>query len=61
MPLRDQDALSAATAELLADPERREALGQAGRSRVEALFTEERFYGQLEELYQRLVTRYRPS
>ena len=61
VPLHDRDALTGAVAELLNDPERRLALGRAGRARVEAKFTDEHFYGQLEDLYGRLIAQHRGS
>lgn len=39
VPVRDAAALTAAIAELLASPERRAAMGAAGRARVEAQFS----------------------
>jgi len=38
VPPRDEVALGDALAELLADPRRRSAMGQAGRARVDAVF-----------------------
>jgi len=57
--LYDRDALTAVTAGLLADGERRRAMGRAGRQRVEERFTEEHMYRQLESLYDGLVARHR--
>lgn len=39
IPPKDDQALAAAVAELLADPQRRRAMGQAGRARVLELFS----------------------
>ncbi len=52
---RDVAALSEATAALVRDPERRRLMGQAGRRRVLAEFSEARMYDRLESLYERLA------
>jgi len=59
VPLQDRDALTGAVADLLGNPERRRTLGRAGRARVEAQFTEEHMYGQIEDLYAQLVVKSR--
>ncbi len=51
VPPRDPEALAAALAELLADPERRRAMGSAGRKRVEAEFTLDRMVGEVLRVY----------
>ncbi len=55
VPPRDPDALAAAILELLAQPERARALGQAGRARVLAEFTAERMVEKTLAEYGRLV------
>jgi glycosyltransferase involved in cell wall biosynthesis len=46
----DVDGMAAAMLSLLNDPERAEAMGRAGRARVEALFTRERTATRLREI-----------
>ena len=47
----DTDGLAAAIGRLLADPQLRERMGNAGRERVKRLFTWERSVARLQELY----------
>lgn len=51
VPVGDPESLAAAAAGLLADPERRRALGRAGRRRVESRFTLTAMAGAVAELY----------
>lgn len=51
VPPRNPDALARAVTELLADPARREAMGEAGRRRVETEFSIRRMIDQTVELY----------
>jgi glycosyltransferase involved in cell wall biosynthesis len=53
----DPAELAAALESLLADPERAERLGQAGRRRVHAHFLDDRQLRQRAELYARLADR----
>jgi len=46
VPPRDPEALAQALASLLRDPERRAAMGEAGRRRFEARFSDERMVGE---------------
>jgi glycosyltransferase involved in cell wall biosynthesis len=50
-----EDHFAAAIAELLADPERAEAMGAAGRERVTATFSLDRLVDDLDGLYRRLL------
>lgn len=52
---QDADDLARAILELLADPRRREALGQAGRRKVEERYTWEKVTARLRELYEAVV------
>ena len=53
-----EDHFAAAVADLLADPERAEAMGAAGRARVTDTFSLDRLVDDLDELYRRhLATR----
>lgn len=54
-PFGDVDALAGALAELLDNPERRTALGAAGREKVYAEHTWDKKYPQVEALYTRLA------
>jgi len=54
----DVEGLTAAVADLLGDRGKRRDLGQAGRERAQALFSEEKMCGELEDLYRRLMARY---
>jgi glycosyltransferase involved in cell wall biosynthesis len=55
VPPRDATALAAALRELLRDPERRAALGAAGRARVESAFSRERMVERVLEVYDALA------
>jgi glycosyltransferase involved in cell wall biosynthesis len=55
VPFGDAAALASAVKSLLADPNRRRAMGQLGRAKVEAHFTWERIYEGLREIYEGLV------
>jgi len=57
VPPRDPGALAAALAELLADPERRRAMGAAGRKRVEAEFTLDRLVKDVLRVYGEVLGR----
>ena len=54
-PARDASRLSDAMAELLADPGRRKAMGDAGRRRAAERFPMERMVGEMESLYESLA------
>lgn len=51
---RDSEGLAGALIELLSDPARREAMGRAGRARVEAKFTVEEMIRRYENVFERL-------
>jgi glycosyltransferase involved in cell wall biosynthesis len=55
VPPRDPEALAAAIGALLADPERRRRLGEAGYRRVAEKFTLERMTGRVLELYDEVL------
>jgi glycosyltransferase involved in cell wall biosynthesis len=55
VPPRDPEALAGAIIALLQDRERAEAMGQAGRARVERYFGVERMVQQTEALYEELI------
>jgi glycosyltransferase involved in cell wall biosynthesis len=55
VPPRDQEALAKAIIAMLQDKERAEAMGQAGRERVERYFSVERMVQQTEALYEELI------
>jgi glycogen(starch) synthase len=55
VPFGDAAALSSAVESLLADPDRRRAMGKRGRSKVEAHFTWDRIYEGLRGIYEGLV------
>jgi len=55
VPPRDPEALAQAIIALLQDRERAEAMGQAGRARVEKYFSVERMVQQTEALYEDLI------
>lgn len=57
VPPSDPDALAAALAELLGDPERARAMGEAGRARVLEGFTAERMVAGYVELFASLASR----
>jgi glycosyltransferase involved in cell wall biosynthesis len=54
VPRGDSTALAQAIGSLLADPQRRRAMGQAGRARALRLFDWDRSAEQFEELYREL-------
>ncbi len=53
----DSAGLARAMGELLADPARREAMGEAGRERVQRLFRRDRMHGRYMEIYRELAGR----
>lgn len=55
VPFGDVDGLAAAVRELVSDPARRRAMGEAARARAETCFARERVVGAYEELYRRVV------
>lgn len=55
VPVRNAEALTRAIAELLAAPERRAAMGAAGRARVEAQFSAEAIAEETVAVYRGLV------
>ena len=55
VPPRDPEALAEVIIALLQDRERAEAMGRAGRARVEKYFSVERMVQQTEALYEELV------
>jgi glycosyltransferase involved in cell wall biosynthesis len=55
VPFGDPAALASAVGSLLADPDRRRAMGQLGRTKVEAHFTWDRIYEGLRGIYEDLV------
>jgi glycosyltransferase involved in cell wall biosynthesis len=55
VPPRDPAALAAALVELLEQPERAKAMGEAGRARVQAEFTADRMVEKTLVEYERLV------
>jgi glycosyltransferase involved in cell wall biosynthesis len=57
VPRGDSQALAGAIGSLLADPERRREMGQAGRARALRLFDWDRTAQQFEELYQEVAAR----
>jgi D-inositol-3-phosphate glycosyltransferase len=57
VPPRDPDRLAAVFAELLADPERRAAMGAAGLQRVTSRYSWRQVAADTEEVYERLVAR----
>lgn len=54
-PSRDAAAFASAMAELLADPEKRKAMGEAGRRRAIERFSLDRMVGEMESLYDSLA------
>lgn len=60
VPAEDAAALAEAVCALLAEPKRRERLGNAARERVAQEFSFERFCRELGEIYGRLVPGFRP-
>ncbi|MCY7279454.1 MAG: glycosyltransferase family 4 protein [Sphingomonas bacterium] len=61
VPPGDDVALSAALATCLAQPEALHAMGRAGRDRLLADFSADRFQRSAEAIYSRLAALYRPS
>lgn len=57
VPPGDPEALAEAMAALLADPDRRQAMGQAGRKRVIPAFSAERLLQDMDRLYTALLSR----
>ncbi|MEW6434126.1 MAG: glycosyltransferase family 4 protein [Myxococcota bacterium] len=57
VPVNDADALGAALARYVADPELRRSHGLAGRSRVEALFRRDRVADAFVDVYEREIAR----
>jgi len=55
VPPEDETALAEAVPALLADPERRGAMGQAGRERVKARFDVRRLTREIEAVYEVLL------
>jgi glycosyltransferase involved in cell wall biosynthesis len=49
-------ALAGALAELLADRQRREAMGRAGRARVEQEYSAERMIRRIEAIYREVLS-----
>ena len=59
VPPRDPEALARALQALLADPERRRAMGRAGRVRCDRLFTMDRVAREVETVYTEVVQEHR--
>jgi glycosyltransferase involved in cell wall biosynthesis len=57
VPVGDLAALGSALAQLLDDPQRRKAMGEAGRDRARRCFTAERMVGRVEQCLQEVVAR----
>jgi glycosyltransferase involved in cell wall biosynthesis len=57
VPYGDPAALASAIGSLLADPDRRQAMGHRGRTKVEAHYTWDRIYQGLRSIYQELCLR----
>jgi glycosyltransferase involved in cell wall biosynthesis len=55
VPPRNAWAFASAVAELLADPEKRKAMGEAGRHRATERFSLDRMVGEMESLYEALA------
>ena len=60
VPVGDSAAMGQRIAELLHDPAKRRAMGEAGRARAEREFTPARMRQKLEELYDRLLREKKP-
>jgi glycosyltransferase involved in cell wall biosynthesis len=58
VPMGDDSAMAAAIFSLLADPERARGFGQAGRRRIDELFTRERMIRRISELYDQVSAEY---
>ena len=56
VPARDSGSLASAIRMLLADPERRRSMGQAGRERVERHFTLDEMVDGVMHVYREVVT-----
>jgi glycosyltransferase involved in cell wall biosynthesis len=59
VPPRDPDALAAAIVELLGDPARRRAMGEAARARVEAVFGIREHVRAIEGVFDEILTHHR--
>jgi len=57
VPPQDSEALAAAIASLLSDPEQRHWMGLAGRCRAERLFDQRKVFAQVETVYRQLLRR----
>jgi glycosyltransferase involved in cell wall biosynthesis len=55
VPFGDPATLASAIETLLADPERRQSMGQRGRAKVQAHYTWERIYAKLGQIYEELA------
>ena len=55
VPPRDPDALAQAVRDLWGDPDTRQRLGVEGQRRADALFSAERYVGDVMQLYRRLL------
>ena len=55
VPPRNAAAFASAVAELLSDPEKRKAMGEAGRHRATERFSLDRMVGEVESLYETLA------
>ena len=55
VPPRNAAAFASAVAELLSDPEKRKAMGEAGRHRATERFSLDRMVGEMESLYETLA------
>ena len=59
VPPSDAQALAAAVAALLRDPQRRQAMGRAGQARARGAFSRQRSLAMLATVYEELLTRKR--
>jgi L-malate glycosyltransferase len=57
LPVGDVEGMAGRTLEILKDPERRRAMGAAGRRRAEALFGADRIVSQYERYYEKVMGR----
>jgi glycosyltransferase involved in cell wall biosynthesis len=55
VPSRNAEAFASAVAELLGDPGKRKAMGEAGRHRASGRFSLDRMVGEMESLYESLA------